>query len=586
MLAARLRSGQSDLIIAIMVFGIVLLILLPLAYSTITSYVRTGSSEADILNRIRETRLLQSSVMGEVNATALVRRDGILEIWVTNRGGNEIVIQKIMALLRVNKETLLTDLTRKAVRASLIRIEPSSQLHFAINLSEAVDAGENERISVSSVILVTPEGSILTAKLYTEELLEQLALASVTGGQPISEVHKILGLSVANNDDLSDPALILSKNYDIYSVPPLGPNDVLTRIELNSPARELLNQPDPSKPDPYDGVEGVWYGLVLRDILRDVDISTPSPLAVGNLFLTYYPGTNDKYIIEFSFSRRISNVINIGGTNYDLGGICNYGYRVKIFGYSGNIGLYQVANGTTSIIPRHDPAALLYNYDPWFGRYRYLILNGHADAVHIYCRSSDFKESSYAPYISYVATQPDSKYANLLFTFEDVYFGWASTYNDVIKGRYYYIGYREDDVSDSALVLVYKGDDVIISNTNSTAVSIILNYRFHDNEGNDYYGVTEDRPIMIVGLVDEDGYVLSYRTYKFRELTRYEDTYPPNSEAQSSAIFIPLPPPDIVGEKRYYVFLLVQDPYGSTSRVNDVDFVLYISDLSVLLFGG
>lgn len=590
-MVARARSGQSDLIIAVIAFGIVLLALLPLTYSTITNYFRTGASEIEILNKIRESQLLQSSLMNEVNVTALKRTDGTLEIWITNGGGKTLMIQKVLALITISNNTYLTDLTQTITDKQLISVNPSSQLHLLINLSKTLENVANQQITISSVLLITPEGGIITAKLYTEELLEQIALSSITKGQPISKVYKLLGFPVESNDNISDPGLILQKNYEIYSVPLVDLGTPLTRIDLNSSAPELLRQPDPDKYVSYGGVEGVEYGLVLKDVFRNTNISTPRPLVMGNMFLTFYPGSSDKYIIEFSYSTDKVNILDVGNMEYDLGGVCPYGYRVKIIGYTGRIGLYQVSNDTSrTITPLQDPAALLYNYDPLHDNYRYLILNGHADTVRVYCRSPIYKTSSYAPYISYVATQPGSNYANILFTFEDVYFGWANTYNDIIKSRWYYIGDLEDDFSESALVFVYKGNDLVISNTNSSAIAIVLNYRFHDNEGNDYSGVTEDRPIMVVGLVDEHGYVLSYRTYTFRELTRYEDTYPPTSEAQSSLVFIPLPPSSIVGEKRYYVFLLIQDPYSIETSgqqiVDDVDYVLYISDLSVLLFGG
>jgi hypothetical protein len=123
-----------------------------------------------------------------------------------------------------------------------------------------------------------------------------------------------------------------------------------------------------------------------------------------------------------------------------------------------------------------------------------------------------------------------------------------------------------------------------ITNSKYLGVILVVNYRFHDNEGSDFYGVSSNRVIFEVGLMDSEGNVLSSRSFTFKELTRYEDTYPPRAQAQSASIFIPLPRPESSGgTKVYYPFIKIQDPYGGSGNLDDLDFILLIEGLGVLL---
>ncbi|MEM4745032.1 MAG: hypothetical protein QXX52_08680, partial [Ignisphaera sp.] len=197
-------------------------------------------------------------------------------------------------------------------------------------------------------------------------------------------------------------------------------------------------------------------------------------------------------------------------------------------------------------------------------------LSGRADRIEIYVRSTG-SESSYNPYIMLMNTDKSSGSAGILFTSIDRTWGNITTRNEGVDSLL--------DYSKQALVLVYR--DYVVSNYDSSAVVIAVNYRFHDNEGSDAIGTSVDRPIMLVGLVDENGAIYSYRSYTFRELTRYEDTYPPTAQAQSSLVFIPLPPRE-TGEKKFYVFIAIQDPYHYNGNLDDLDFTLYIESLSIL----
>jgi hypothetical protein len=123
-----------------------------------------------------------------------------------------------------------------------------------------------------------------------------------------------------------------------------------------------------------------------------------------------------------------------------------------------------------------------------------------------------------------------------------------------------------------------------LSNTEYSGVILTVNYQFIDNEGSDQDGVTVNKPIFILGLVEDVNgqyQVYTYRNYTFWELTRYEDTFPPVSQMQSSVLFFPLPDQS-TGERKFYVFLSIQDPYWYNGVLDDLDFALYIESLVLI----
>uniref|UniRef100_A0A7C2VM51 Uncharacterized protein n=1 Tax=Ignisphaera aggregans TaxID=334771 RepID=A0A7C2VM51_9CREN len=200
-----------------------------------------------------------------------------------------------------------------------------------------------------------------------------------------------------------------------------------------------------------------------------------------------------------------------------------------------------------------------------------LTLSGTAERVEIYKRDLVDGGTGYDPYIMLLNTDGGQGLAGILFTTIDRTYGSSSSINEGSDSLL--------DYSVKPIALAYKGYN--ISNTNHSAVVIAINYRFHDNEGSDAGGTTVDKPIMFVGLVDESGRIYSYRSFTFRELTRYEDTYPPTAQAQSSLVFIPLPPPE-VGKKTFYLFVAFQDPYSYSGFLDDLDFTLFIESLSLI----
>jgi hypothetical protein len=200
--------------------------------------------------------------------------------------------------------------------------------------------------------------------------------------------------------------------------------------------------------------------------------------------------------------------------------------------------------------------------------------------VKIYCRDPSITESSYEPYLM-VGDFDGNNVTEMLFITEDIGFGHVNTYNDN-RPDYDYTGSRLlDDVSTQPFMIKFYNEN--ISNTEVSAVSVIIRFYFHDNAGGDD-DECDNRIIFRVGLMDiQTGEIVVSREYGFYELTRYEDTYPPYWQFIIHEAFLPVPDPDVWGERQYVIVFEFQDPFGE-KILNDGDIVLGLEYVGVIKF--
>ncbi len=545
----RLHRGQSSLVIFIIVTSLFVLIVLPTAMYLV---IRAPSSSVEFLPEVySEFTELVSYATREINATVFVDKNNIVTIAIVNYGTSDVNIVALFFRLVLSND--ITTVLREKVS---INVSPNSLTTYQYY---GVADYCSINCEVVNVMMLTDKGTVITPRIYTAVFLESFMVS-----QEVALVKMLSYLPL--------------HYYDSSSV-----RDSLERSGFRITDPGLLEVP--RQGISVRGVRGVGTGAyyLLQEYLNVSSISL-SNAPVGNLYLGYNPRDTKKYDIMFSWNRggNLDVTLTVSGQNINLGSLCPQGYRVKILGFK-NFTNYIIAFSSGLRITSPDPDPAKYSYLTSRQGVR-ISLAGSAEIVRIYCRSPDINyESSYEPYIMLTKFSLDAPGPSLLIAFEDVDYGFANTRNDAYATSSG--GRVVQDFSTQSLLLVYESSTVSITNSKYLGVLLVVNYRFHDNEGNDFRGVTADRIIFEVGLMDSEGNVLASRTFTFKELTRYEDTYPPRAQAQSATVFIPLPRPEVSGGvKTYYPFIRIQDPYGGTGNLDDLDFTLLIEGLGVLLF--
>jgi len=550
----RIRLGQGSLIISVTVLALFVLIILPTATYLI---IRAPSSSVRFLPETHSEFVeLVSYTTRDVNATVFVDKNNVVTIAIVNYGTSEVNVVAVFYRLAYPNGT-----TAVLREKTSINVGPNS---IATHQSHEILEYCSTNCRIVNVMLLTDKGTVITPRTYSEELLEEFMVSQEVA---LVRLHTYLPLPYYDPSSIRDT---LKNSGFRVGAPGVSPS-------IEDP--RLLEVPRSGAS--VAGVRGVGTGAyyLYEEEYVNVDSISLSNASVGNLYLGYNPRDTKKYDIMFSWNRAGSDVsLTISGRNMNLGSVCPNGYRVKIIGFK-NLTSYiiKLSNGV-EISPDPDPAKYSYLTSRQGVR---IYLTGSAEIVRIYCRSSDTNyETSYEPYVMLTKFSADAPGPSLLVAFEDVYYGFEDTKNDA-----YSSGKVLQDYSVVSLRLVYNSS-TLITNSRYVGVILVVNYRFHDNEGSDFQGVSSDRTIFEVGLIDSDGNVLSSRSFAFKELTRYEDTYPPRAQAQSVSIFIPLPRPEITGgTKVYYPFIVIQDPYGGTGYLDDLDFTLLIEGLGVLLVG-
>lgn len=535
-----MRRGQGTVLLTAIFLGIFAVSIIPLTFYIYTTYIETQR-----ISWSTPTYNLDRAVMGsalkDVNATAILEPDNILGIYIENRAGRQISIESILAYIVCNSITRYINIENRS-----IEIEPGYRVENHYNLSTYCRNVDD----VYAVYATTIDGHVIVFRIIKPQFLQGSTTITQFASPP-SKAIQIIPLPIRQSDQIWNTAGILQQSFHLAELD-------------NTTLPKKLSFPISLTGGMTGGISGGSYVWNLKNIFTAVNILIDDR-SIYNLWIGYDPRSSQKYNILFTSP---SITIRIGNTQYTF---CSSSYsRIKIYGFTSNspLGILRLGSSWISS-PSQDIAD--YTFIP-IVESRKLYLQGQADRIEVYCRESG-SQSGYDPYIVIMNNVNSPSYGKILFTSIDHRYGSKNTRNDNDN--------KLLDYSTKPLALVYRD---AISNKNFTAVAIAINYRFHDNEGSDADGTSIDKPIMFVGVIDEQGNIISYRGFSFRELTRYEDTYPPTAQAQSSVIFIPLPSTEIIGEKSFYVFIAFQDPYWYNGNLDDLDFTLFIESLSVTLF--
>ncbi len=544
--------GQSDLIVAVVLLSILFIVVLPFAH---TLYTRMyGGKPAVEENVVRKSvDVAKMYVEQSLNITAVINGVELL-VTISNLGSVAVDITSAITSVRCGEVQKLISLTE----FKGITLNPGHTYGRVVNVSKYCNT---QNIRITSFYVITNQGNVISANIYDQKELETLSLTQVITKQ-VTQVFTLIPIKILNTESFWNPTTILLKGFKLGTIDSMSNP---TKVNWSDSTTLLITEG-------MVGRNGYIWNLNKTLINTSIVINNQN---VRNVYLGYDPRDPRKYVIMITSDSSLT----INGIPYCQ----NTQARVKIYGFK-NItskGIIWVSgdpsrfgsSGTWIQKPSQDVAEYVFLGGQNIGK---VSLEGTADIVEVYCREPRI-ETGYAPYILYMSNKPVNGVTSLLFTTIDAVWGNGSSVNDGIEAL--------QDYSSKPLVLVYLGDDLKIKNNYVSSVVILLNYAFHDNEDDRFEDETVDKPVMIVGIIDEEGNVVGYRSYTFRELTKYEDTYPPTAQLQSSVVFIPLPPPE-AGVKNFYVFIAIQDPYSwnENNYLDDLDLTLYIDSLAVLLY--
>ncbi len=533
--------GQGNIIIATIFFSILLLAIIPLILNIYHSSLAKTPIYENPMYRAAELTMKVTSreIIAFFNAS-----NSILE--VVNIGGSDIEVEKVVVYISCNNQNHYLNMDRVA------KLVSGQRTSLDLKISESLC----ENLEVKTLYIITVEGAVISSTVITIEELSNIPYTSnISIPIVVPYATRVIPISVGITDNIWSISLLEQKGFTIE-----------TLDRMDNPTK-VLPYPRLAIDKGMKGGTTTSYIWRLNRVENNINVNI-NDQAIRSLWIGYDPRNKSRYNIIIT-ADRIS--MTLGSSTQG----CSTASKVKIYGFESLYaqGIIRLRQGSTiNWITKPDPDVAKYTFLTTSSITTQLMLLGSADRVEIYCRGTG-DESSYNPYTIFMNTDGSQGYAGILYTAIDRTWGFYNSRNENDNQLL--------DYSVAPLALVYRG--FAISNNNYSSVVIAINYRFHDNEGSDAQGTSIDRPIMFVGLVDEGGTIYSYRSYTFRELTRYEDTYPPTAQAQSSLIFIPLPPRNI-SEKLFYVFIAFQDPYHYNGNLDDLDFTLYIESLAIIPF--
>ena len=166
-----------------------------------------------------------------------------------------------------------------------------------------------------------------------------------------------------------------------------------------------------------------------------------------------------------------------------------------------------------------------------------------------------------------------------IYDFSDVY--WYTYPVHPVLGtlglRYY--GCYEQSTKDF-LYLKFMGP-YVVNGKDIAEVSVQIRYSFHDAVGADVDEVDDPKKgLWGFFVADENGSIVTSATYIYQQLQGLEDTWPPNMNFVSEAVFLPIPDKDA----NYYILYGFGDPYTYVYRSgfqDDVEFTIVIEWLGM-----
>jgi hypothetical protein len=551
----RVKRGISNLIVATLVFTALALTLPTLLFYTYVSRV------ANELGAISYLEVEERAKYIDLNATALIDRAGNLYVVAFNRGGRQVSIERVLVLTRCSGEGLVLELPNS--RATLV---PGAYREYLVAPSQLPCSGA----SVGGVYIVTSEPRIYSARLYNMTEMEEYL-----PGSPTQEVLPPQSYMLFPIRQVSEPwnlSKTLERGYFVLATMnnPYYP----TKLFYWGASTVISGGMYSSR--------GTWQRGDLKENVR-IRINN---VRVRNVVFGYDPRDPSKYAIMVTNDGNISLTVNDSPMTYCSSALAT---RIRIYGFTSSNpqGVLWVSGDTSRFGSGgtwvREPSQDVADYMFLGGSSKGTIYNGTiylegvADRMEVFCLSSSPGNSSYEPYVLFMNIVRKYSTSSLLFNTIDAVWGNSSSQDD--GGLLDYSVYP--------LTLIFRSPELDIDNNNTKAVLVTINYRFFDNSGDDFGQITEDRPIILVGIVDEEGNVVAYRSFNFRELTRYKGIYPPTAQAQSAVAFIPIPTPAATGLKKFYVFISIQDPYlynENNSKLDDVDVMVFIDSVAVVLY--
>ena len=142
-----------------------------------------------------------------------------------------------------------------------------------------------------------------------------------------------------------------------------------------------------------------------------------------------------------------------------------------------------------------------------------------------------------------------------------------------------YYGCYEETIQDF-LYLKFTGP-YVVNGKEVAEISVQIRYSFHDAVGADVDEVDDPKQgLWGFFVADSNGSIVTSATYIYQQLQSLEDTWPPNMNFVSEAVFLPIPNKD----ENYYVLYGFGDPYGYVSRSgfqDDVEFTVVVEWLGM-----
>lgn len=560
----KIKKAQAGAISFVLLAFILLVIVVPAYIVFHGRSAQLYSSSASTLQESLYSSGLEAT--GDIRLTGVVDSSNTAQIILSNRG---LVPKKIEYILVMLGEE------QRIIRSTKVNIElnPNTWISNSLDLSNLCQQNGCNNIVV---LAITSDGEIIKSRIYTQEELtniygEQNQTAYLTAIQ-VFPLQSVTGSTLSQQ--LSSGGLIFNETQVALPTPELVQNGTFSGLGVYKYI---------SKDEPKNNTDRDAY--VLNLYYSSVNITLNNIMA-GNIFFGYHPSRNDSFNIMVT-GDTVSGSITINN-NDPLTSWCDSSsksFRIKILGFKSFTPSYvfslTLPNGVKAnyTYPPDDPSKLLYLSTK--SSEAKLSLNGAAEAVYVYCETQSNYPSSYEPYILLYRTSNTSSGLSILFTTEDVYYG-ANDVNDQRTSDA-----PNSDFSVSPLVLYFKPRNIIINNQAFSGLLINVKFRYHDNEL-DYtnYDTALDSEIFSISVVDSDGNTVGGRSFTLRELATTKITSPPLTLPQTASIYVPLPSPQVVGVKEYYLAIKIWDPFLLSKKgnnyMNDLDLTLLIESLVII----